>query len=155
MYLKAETLHTLRSPSEPGCQCQHAHQPPFHVDQTLQRTNTGQYYTWGATHWRSWYSTYGRLLGPTWTKSWLLKVIVGARANAGMRYEYPPSAKWKWKFDEPIILDELHTAICWYDMRISVLYWQYLASKVHQWRRKHIMTGPARPRTRNYVWTLR
>ena len=26
---------------------------------------------------------------------------------------------------------------------------------IRQWRRKHIMTGPARPRTRNYVCTLR
>jgi len=24
-----------------------------------------------------------------------------------------------------------------------------------QWRRKHIMTGPARPRARDFVWTLR
>jgi len=26
---------------------------------------------------------------------------------------------------------------------------------IDQWRRKHIMTGPARPRARDYVWVLR
>lgn len=31
---KVETLQTLRSPGEPGRQCQHAQQPPIHVDQT-------------------------------------------------------------------------------------------------------------------------
>ena len=60
--------------------------------------------------------------------------------------EVIPNAKIGWYYPLPVPRVLIIAYPAWWILFCIIHY---------QWRRKHVMTGPARPRARDYVWTIR